>query len=70
MFGGVCDMENFNSGVFVSDCIFESNFAYIFRVNAGGGNVIMVKGDYSTKLYIKNSLFIDSGVSMRGFDII
>lgn len=67
MFGGVTDMENFNSAVFVTDCVFEANFAYMSLVKAGAGNALMLKGDYTTKLYIKNCLFIDSGITMRGF---
>ena len=66
MFGGVFDIENYNSIVSIQNCTFESNYAFIYSVKAGGGCVLMIKGDTTTIVLSSNNFFYNSGTTLRG----
>ena len=60
------DLESGDALVIIQHSIFEKNIGYFYEVAAGGGSVVSVKGDLTTKLMTKNCLFFDSGLSSRG----
>ena len=66
MFGGVFDIENLNSIVIIQNSIFELNYGFLYSVSAGGGSVLMIKGDYTTIVLSYNSMFYDTGMILRG----
>ena len=65
-FAGFFNIESTNSKVVIRDCICESNIGFDVGLSAGGGSVIMVKGDPTTKLFSYNNLYFNSGTSLRG----
>lgn len=66
MFGGVADVENYDSSASFENCFFEKNYAFLFDVKAGAGTVINAKAGGKSTLFTKNCSFFNSGVSAVG----
>ena len=65
-FGGVFDLEHYNSVAIIKDCFCEANAGFNPIISAGGGSVLMEKGDQTTKILMFNNVFFNSSVSLRG----
>ena len=66
MFGGVFDFENWDSLCIVQNSVFTENIGYIFKLSAGAGGTIMMKGNSNATLITRNILILDSGITVSG----